>query len=270
MLLVSGHAVNSHAADVHPCKTQGPLTFGILPFISAEQLVDRFSPLSHYLQNHLQVPVRIETAPDFMEFARRTHEQQRYDILFTAPHFYPQAHSKGGYRLIAGVDSPGMRAIIVVPASSDIYRIEDLKNKRLATVHPKSLASLLINKHLNDHGLKPGVDITLVVTPTHDASLLSSYHGVTDASSLMRPPYEAASQQLRDSMRIIAETESSPHIPISVSPRISKACEEEIASLLLKMDSTAEGKKALHHNRFNGFKHADAKDYELIRNQLLQ
>lgn len=266
---MSGYAVNSHATETPSCKTHGPLTFGILPFISAEQLVDRFTPFAQYLHKHLQVPVRIETAPNFLAFARRTREQQRYDILFTAPHLYPQAN-KVGYRLIAGVDSPGMRGIIVVPKKSNIHALADLKGKRLASVQPMSLASLLIKKHLNDHGLKPNVDITLVITPTHDASLLSSYHGVTDASSLMRPPYEAASQTLRDSMRIIAETEAAPHIPISVSPRISTDCEDEITALLLKMDSIAEGKAVLKHNRFAGFKHANVKDYQRVRDHLIK
>lgn len=264
---MSGYADNGHAAETSACKPHGPLTFGILPFISAEQLVDRFTPFAQYLHKYLQVQIRLETAPNFLAFAKRTRQQQRYDILFTAPHLYPQA-SKAGYRLIAGVNSPGMRAIIVAPKKSDIHTLSDLKGKRLASVQPMSLVSLLIKKHLTEHGLKPGADVTLVVTPTHDASLLSSYHGITDASSLMRPPYEAASQTLRDSMRIIAETETSPHMPISISPRISSECEAEISSLLLKMNTLVEGKAVLKHNRFAGFKHADAKDYQRVRDHL--
>ena len=267
LILISGYSVNSRATETTSCTPLGPLTFGILPFISAEQLVNRFTPFAQYLHKHLKVPVRIETAPNFLQFANRTRDQQRYDILFTAPHLFPQA-SKAGYRLIAGVNSPGMRAIFVTPKNSHIHTLSDLKDKRLATVQPMSLASLMIKKHLNDNGLKPDVDVTLVITPTHDASLLSSSLGITDASSLMRPPYEAASQALRDSMRIIAETETAPHMPISVSPRISTKCETEITALLLKMDVIPEGKAVLKHNRFAGFKHADEKDYQRVRDLL--
>lgn len=268
-MLLSGYSTNSHAAENASCKALGPLTFGILPFLSAEQLVERFTPFAEYLHKHIQVPVRIETAPNFLEFARRTRMQQRYDILFTAPHLFPQA-SQVGYRLIAGVDSPGMHVVVVVPKKSNIFTLADLKGKRLASVQPMSLASLMIKKHLTNHGLKPNVDITLVDTPIHDASLLSSYHGVTDASSLMRPPYEAASKILRNSMRVISETESAPHMPISVSPQMSTECEAEITALLLKMDSHTEGKKVLKHNRFAGFKHADVKDYLRVRDHLLE
>ena len=110
----------STAEGSSSCRKASPIIFGILPFVSAEQLVARFSPLSNYLSSKLHVPIRIETAPNFIEFARRTHEDQHYDILFTAPHFYPQANSKADYRLIASVDSPGMWAVIVTPRKSNI------------------------------------------------------------------------------------------------------------------------------------------------------
>jgi len=217
------------------CKYASPITFGILPFVSAEQLVIRFSPLANYLSSELQhTTVRIETAPNFSEFSRRTIQDKRYDILFTAPHFYPGAHSTAGYRLIAGVDSPGMWAVIVAPKKSKIYKLEDLRGKRLATVHPAGLATLLVKKHLADAGINPETDITMIV---------SSYHGVTDASALMQPPYEAASPRVKASMRIIDRTQSTPHIPISVSPRIDDACASEIARTLLQMNTTAKGKQ---------------------------
>jgi phosphonate transport system substrate-binding protein len=263
------HYPLTSVADERPgCRDASPITFGILPFVSAEQLVIRFSPIAHYLSKELHVPVRIETAPNFVEFAHRTHEGQRYDILFTAPHFYPKAHSKAGYRLIAAVDSPGMWAVIVVPRQSQIHTIADLKGKRLATVDPTGLATLLVRKHLLDADIDPDVDITMVTTPSHDASLASSYHGVTDASALMQPPFEAASPQVRDSMRIIARTESTPHIPISVSPKINANCAAEIKKTLLEMATTVDGQRALSHNSFSGFKQTSPKDYDKIRDLL--
>lgn len=260
--------LTSSASETSNCKESSPIIFGILPFVSAEQLVIRFTPLAQYLSKKLHTPVRIETAPNFVEFARRTHEDQRYDILFTAPHFYPQAHSKAGYRLIAGVDSPGMWAVIVVPSKSEILSIDDLTGKRLATVHPVGLATLLVRKHLADAGIDPDVDVTMISTPSHDASLLSSYHGITDASALMSPPYEAFSAKVKENMRIIAKTESTPHIPISVSPRISESCAAEISQVMLQMGVTTEGQAVLSHNNFSGFKKTSPEEYEKVRDLL--
>lgn len=250
------------------CNQYEHLTFGILPFLSNEQLVIQFSPLAKYLTKYLNVPIRIETAPDFSEFAKRTLQGRYYDILFTAPHFYPRAHDEANYQLVASVDSPGMWAVIVAPKKSRIYSVHDLKGKRLATAHPKALSTLLMKKHLRNAGIDPVKDLTLVSTPSHDASLLSSYHGVTDASSLMQPPYTAASEQVRNGMRIIARTESSPHIPLSVNPRLNKNCINEIGDLLLNMATTKEGREALRHNRFSGFRKARTEEYEKIRDML--
>lgn len=261
-------SATAESASVKNCKQYSPITFGILPFVSNEQLVIQFAPLVEYLSKKLDATVRIETAPDFAEFAKRTADGSHYDILFTAPHFYPVANRRAGYRLIASVDSPGMWALIVVPKTSTIYTLQNLKGKRLATVDPAGLATLLVKKHLRNAGIDPATDLTLVATPSHDASLLSSYHGVTDASSLMQPPYTAASEEVRRNMRIIARTESTPHIPISVSPRIDEPCAAEISSLLLNMGSTREGRAALSHNRFSGFRQAHVEDYDRIRDLL--
>lgn len=253
---------------VSHCKGADPIIFGILPFVSTEQLVIQFAPIAQYLSKYLNTPVRIETAPDFTEFARRTNEDKRYDILFTAPHFYPQAHSKADYRLIVGVDSPGMWAVIVVPRKSQIKNINGLTGKRLATIHPDGLATLLVRKHLSKVGIDPDKDVTIVSTPSHDASLLSSYHGITDASALMQPPYEATNSAVKQSMRIIARTESTPHIPISVSRRITDSCATEITKLLLRMSATREGQAALRRNNFSGFKKVHAEDYESMADLL--
>ncbi|MCW9004218.1 MAG: phosphate/phosphite/phosphonate ABC transporter substrate-binding protein [Gammaproteobacteria bacterium] len=265
--LSSTYALADSINEKNNCSKFGPIKFGILPFISTEQLVERFTPLAHYLSKHLDVAVRIETAPNFMEFSRRTQKDQRYDILFTAPHFYPKANT-AGYRLIASVDSSGMRAIIVVPKKSNIQNINDLTGKRLATLHPMGLSSLLIRKYLSTHNINPDIDLTMISTPTHDASLLSSYHGITDASALMEPPYEATSSQIRDSMRIIAKTEKTPHIPISVSPKINESCANTISDLLLNMDSTIDGQNVLKHNQFPGFRQAKDEEYEKVRDLL--
>jgi len=260
--------INAATDNKTSCQATEPIVFGILPFISVEQLVLRFTPLVSYLTENLQIPVRIETAPDFVEFARRTHEESRYDILFTAPHFYTQAYRKAGYRLIASVDSPEMWAVIVVPNQSDIHDLQDLKGKRLATVPPLGLATLLVRKTLFEANIDADVDLDMVITPSHDASLLSSYHGVTDASALMQPPFEAASEKVRSSMRVIARTESTPHIPISVAPWLSEVCATEIADLLFKMGSSPAGRAVLQHNRFTGYTQADPSVYERLNDLL--
>jgi len=246
------------------CKSEKPLVFGFLPMISAERLVNRFLPLVQYLSDNIGTPVRFETAPDFREFSRRTLKTKQYDILYTAPHFFYLAKKKPGYRMVAGVDSIGMNAIIVAPKDSDIYTIGDLVGRRLATADPLSLATLLVKKHLLLNGIKPDVDLNLVSTPTHSASLLSTLRGNTDASALMTPPYYAANENVRNKMRIIATTEMSPHIPVSVAPWLSDECARLISYTLVHMNQSEKGKAALKINRFKGYAIPEPKRYDQL------
>lgn len=246
------------------CIQDTPLIFGVLPMLSSEKLVQRFAPLVNYLSDELHTPVRIETAPDFQEFFHRTNKEERYDLLFTAPHFFYQARHKAGYRLLARVGPSGMSAIIVVPVRSDIRSVRDLAGRKLATVDPMGLATLLARKLLTESGLDPDKDLTLVSTPSHNASLLSSYYGVTDASSLMMPPFRVASAEVRENMRVVATTESTPHMPVSAAPWVSENCMRDITEVLVRMDTTPEGRNTLGKINFSGFVETDPDVYERL------
>jgi phosphonate transport system substrate-binding protein len=160
--------------------------------------------------------------------------------------------------------------VIVAPLTSDIRAVEDLKGKRLAIVQPMSLATLLVRNHLYEAGIDPDNDLSLVITPSHDASLLSSYHGVTDASALMQPPFAAASETVRKSVRVIARTQSTPNIPISIGPWISGDCAAEISGLLLDMDKNDEGRAALELSPYTGFTQGDPEAYEALSRTLFR
>ena len=238
------------------------LVFGFLPIVSPERLVRRFAPLVEYLSQRLGIEVRMETAPDFAEFLRRTHEAKRYDLLFTAPHFYYLAQRRAGYRALVRVDLPGMQAVIVVPRDSPVQTVADLRGRRLATVDPLALATSLVRACLQREGLDPDRDLTLVATPSHNASLLSAYQGRTDAASLMLPLYRRAAPEVLEGMRIVATTETSRHMPVSVAPWLDDALVARIRAVLLGMADDEAGRTILGRLDWPGFAPAGPHDYD--------
>jgi len=248
-----------------PATEEQPLVFGFLPIQSTPKLMARFSPLVEYLSTKLGRPVRLETAPDYAEFLRRSNEERRYDILFTAPHFYYLAQREAGYRVIVRVAAPSMRAIIVVPKDSDIHTLQDLRGHTLATVDPLALGTALVRETLRAAGIDPEHDLTLRPTPTHDASLLSAYKHITDAASLMIPPFNHARPEIRAQMRIIARTAGTPHMPISVAARLPAAQVKAIESALLDLNSGPAGRALLRHLGWPGFARAAPAEYDALR-----
>ncbi|WP_165869141.1 phosphate/phosphite/phosphonate ABC transporter substrate-binding protein [Thiogranum longum] len=256
LLLVSAQA----SADT-PQQRPAYLTFGFLPIVSPERLVKRFAPLVDYLSRETGIEIRMVTAPDFLTFVHRTQDEQRYDLLFTAPHLYYLAHARRGYHVIARVDRPGMQAVIVAPHRSRIYKLQDLRSKRLATTDPLALTTVLVREHLEANGIDPDNDLTLVATPSHNASLLSAYQGATDAAALILPLFRRANPQVRESMRIIDTTRMVPHMPIAVAPWIDPALGERIASALVSLNESPDGRTLLSHLDWPGFVTANEEEY---------
>jgi len=264
ILLILTNTWHSSAQAKSPQDNE-EIIFGVLPIVSTERLVKRFSPLATYLSKQLNIPVRMETAPSYREFLRRTIEEKRYDILLTAPHFYYLANKNAGYNVIVSVDHPDMHMVIVTHTASKIKTIRDLKGHKLATIDPLSLGTALLRQHLTRAGINPDKDIQIIETPTHDASLLSAYKGVTDAAALMVSPFYRAKPTVRENMRIIDKTAGTPTIPISVASRVPISQTKMITKLLIELKNHESGKLILEKMGWPGFQNADNKQYAQLK-----
>jgi len=238
--------------------------FGFLPILSTQKLVERFTPLVNFLSKRLGKPVRMETAPDYAAFLQRTNQEKRYDLLFTAPHFYYMAQREAGYRVIVRVAAPEMHAIIVAPRDGPIRSVTDLRGYRISVTDNLSLGTVLTREYLKRAGIDPDRDVSLVETPTHNASLLSAYKGVTDAAALMVPPFKRAKPEIRNRMRIIATTIGVPHMPISVASTMSSHDVEIVRTSLLDLKQSTEGRALLKHLSWPGFAAAAPADYDQL------
>ncbi len=241
------------------------LVFGFLPILSTERLVTRFSPLVNYLSQRSHREIRMETAPDFAEFIRRTQNGRHYDILFTAPHFFYLAEHDRGYRGLVRVNRPGMKAVVVVPVDSTIHTLPDLRGRLLSTTGPLALSTLLIRDLLTRSGLDPDKDLRLIATPSHIAALLSSHQGTTDAAAVMLPVFRHVRPGIRDSMRIVAETGTIPHIPIGLAPWVPDAIGRQLQAILLDMPNDPQGREILRRIDWPGFVPVGDHEYDSVR-----
>ena len=241
-----------------------PRIVGFLPVVSTERLVRRFEPLADYLADEIGVPVILETAPDYAEFVRRTHEDRRYDYLLTAPHFYFVAQRKAGYRVVARVDGELLRSVIVVRRDSDISQPRDLCGRTVATPDPLALTTVMVRRRLIQAGCGPDREIALSATPSHNASLFAAYRGATDAAGLGTIPFARADATVREGMRVVAETEGTPNMPFSVAPWISDDEATALADALVGLTTSGKGAELLQHLAWRGFAEAVPEDYDMF------
>lgn len=242
-----------------------PLVFGVLPIVSTERLAVIFEPIVDYVARDLGVQIHMESAPDYAEFIRRTHEDRRYDFLFTAPHFYYLAQRRAGYRVVARVDGAPLSAVIVTRTDSEITSLDELRGRKVATPDPLALATVLVQVRLSMAGIDPESELELVATPSHNASLLSVVKGFTDAAGVGTLPLARAAPEIRDQVRIIAETHSGPHMPFSVAPWVETERAEAFARALVAMKSDPQGRAALKGMNWPGFVRTIPAEYDVLR-----
>lgn len=260
LIILLGLPIHAIAAD-----KDGTLVFGFLPILSTQKLVKRFEPLVNKIAEDLHRPVRMETAPNYVEFLKRTREK-RYDILFTAPHFYYLAHVQSGYKVIVRVNAKKLNAIIVATKASHITSLSGLRGRTIATPAAISLGTALIRNTLRKAGLDPDKDVKIVTTPNHNAALLTAYNGITDAAGLMIPPYMRASEKVHNAMVVLGKTAGTAHMPIAVSATLAPEVRARIKQTLVSLKQTEKGRAILKHMSWPmGFTKATDSEYAPLK-----
>ena len=248
----------------------GTLVFGFLPILSTQRLITRFKPLVEEVSSELGKPIRMETAPDFSEFIKRT-RAKRYDIVFTAPHLYYLANDESGYKVIVRVNASDLKAIIVATKASHITKLGELKGKKIAMPDRMSLATAMVRNYLRKAGFDPDKDVTIISTPSHNAALLTAYNGVTDVAGLMLPPYKHASESIRNAMTVLATTSGLPHMPIAVSPTLQPEVVQKLTHILTSLDESSNGKTLLKKLGWpRGFVAVNNSEYAPLRKIVLE
>ena len=245
-------------------KVAPHLTFGFLPAVSTNLLVKRFEPLADYLSKKLGEEVRFETAPDFATFQRRTVNDKHYDFLYTAPHLYYLAQRNAGYRVVARIDARELYAVIVVRKESPITSLKGLCGKKLATPSRLALLTALVRQTIAEIGCKKGEQVVILPTPTHNAALLNVFNRTSDAAGMGPAVLKLAEPVVRNSMRVIGQTESTPSMPISVAPWIDRETAGKFTAILLSLKKTKEGRAVLRRMGWPGFKVATPQEYDVM------
>ena len=245
-----------------------PLVLGVFPSMTAKQTVEIYRPLASALEKHLRRSVVVYSARDFTTFVART-RQGEYDILLTAPHLAWLARQDTGYRPLLKYAQP-VRGLLVVRSDSPFDEPDKLRGRTIAMADPIALAVLAIQAELAAHGLKRGIDYRTSDSGTHTNAVLQVINGRVDAAVLGLHPYNLTPPELRQQLRVLAESPPLSSLMYLTHPRLREAEAQAVRNALLRFAATPEGQAFMQRGGYGGFADVDGSELRAFRPYALQ
>ena len=242
-----------------------PLIFGIVPARSPDQLLQQFGPMISELESSLGISVRLRGAPNYKTFVDRVTEGSVYDFVLSGGDTFHYARKHSGYVPVAKMKSKGVFAVFAVSAVSTFQDIDDLVgDTQVATADRLAYSTGLGLRALRAAGVDPETDIQLVEVPNQSASLMTLVRGQVDAAIIMIPVFRSAGSEIKDGLRIIAETERAPPPLISASKDLPDQLIEDVKAFFLDLDKHSEGQEILKNIAWPGFEEVIIEEYDQL------
>ncbi|MES9971542.1 MAG: PhnD/SsuA/transferrin family substrate-binding protein [Candidatus Thiodiazotropha sp.] len=259
------------AADLFTSVLADPLLIGIFPRRDAIATANLFRPLSSYLEEHLQQPVKLELSANFDVFMKRL-QQRRYDLVHLNQFEYVNAHEKLGYEAIVQNEEFGektIRGAIYVRSDSGIKELQQLRGKEiLFGGGPRAMMSYIVPTYLlRQAGLEAG-DYQEKYAVNPPKAVISTYLKHADAGGagevVQRLPMVKKKIDVND-LTVIAVSDPLPHLPWAVKEEMEDGLKSRIQDLLLGLKTSPEGQEILRQARLSAFNPVSDSDYDSHR-----
>lgn len=217
------------------------------------------------MESELEIAVRIRGAPDYETFIRRVLDGGYYDIILAGGDTVQFIRDLGLYRPLVQMDGPGIFAVIAVRTDSPFTELEDLRGRAtVATADLLAYSTGLGFRRLYEAGIDPITDLDMVYVPSQSAAMATLVRGQVDASIIMVPVLRAAPPEVRQSIRILAETELAPPPAISVSNSMNADLADRILGFLSVFQDTESRSAVLRNMGWPGLVPVRILDYEAL------
>jgi len=229
------------AADKNQTNKVKPLNLGLIPHLSSNLMIKKYSNLINYLEEVLGRPVALHTAPNFKTYVQRCSEG-KFDLYMTAPHMgiYHEKHDQH-IRLTKFANE--LHAVIAVTKDSPYQNVTDLKGKTITA--PNALAVNTINGELTlmNNGLDLEKEATIQYTTSNNNPLVLLSRDKADAAITGLPGFKIVSRnaKLKKPLRILKTSEPIPHMMFLTPSRVSSADRDTFKKVLVNMPDNKTG-----------------------------
>lgn len=246
---------------------QGVYRLGVLPLQSPNKLAVMFLPLAEALSERLGRPVQFVTAPSFSAFMTRVSEKN-YDILYLNPLLCSRALAHG-YHVVAKVGGEPFTGILVVRRDSPLKELDPAQlppRLRIGFPDPGAYAAtVMTRRYLSRLGIDVDRRFQVKYFGSQDSALMALYSGLVDMAGTWKPSLRSMPKDVRNDLRVIAETPPEPQMPIAVRNDMPPADTEAIVAVLTELDQTPRGQAILGGMALpQGFVAANDREYEKV------
>ncbi len=249
---------------------------GVPPMRNIVALEAKYGPLVRYLADRLGRPVELvheATYPDLTE-AFRTNQ---LDAAFAGSFAYVVAHVEAGVEALARPDYGGVshyRGVIYVRADSPFHSIEDLKGARVVHAGHATTAGQVFPLYLLRIRGLPAPELffaSFVDAGSHEAAIRAVLEGRADAAAAKDLVFEEMAREVPEIRRLLRALAVSPPVPSNAfvaGPLLSPALREHIRTILLEMDRSPQGRRALAALGATRFVSTTDQDYRNLREMI--
>ena len=231
-----------------------PFRIGVAPHSSARVIIEMYQPLRLYLEQVLQRPVEIVTAPDFTEFARRG-MAQNYDIAITTGHQARLLQTDAHYLPLLTYQAD-FKAVALVAAESRYREPKDLAGSTVIGLSASSLVTLWGQHWLLRNSV---AEATLRYVSASDSVAQLLLKGEGSAGFMSLANYQNLPPAVRSQLRLLAESLPMAGRVYLLNARHAKK-REPILAALWAFAETAEAKQYFTKHQLGGYRPLESRE----------
>jgi len=231
-----------------------PFRIGVAPHSSARVIIEMYQPLRLYLEQVLQRPVEIVTAPDFTEFARRA-MAQNYDLAITTGHQARLLQTDARYLPLLTYQAD-FKAVALVAADSRYREPKDLAGSTVIGLSASSLVTLWGQHWLLRNSV---VNATMRYVSASDSVGQLLLKGEGSAGFMSLANFQNLPLAVRQQVRLLAESLPMAGRVYLLNVRHARD-QDRILAALWTFAETPEGKQYFARYQLGGYRALEARE----------
>lgn len=278
LLILTGcgkQAETSYEPEFAPRASTGKqFIVGILPQHNVQRLMELNVGLMGQINAAIpEAHFEMEASRSFEEFEKKLFAGH-FDFAMLNP-YQTVLSLKHGYRVFAKMgDDTVFHGVILVRKDSGIHTVGDLKGKRVAYPATTALAAgLMPQYYLHTNGIDVNRDIENIYVGSQESAIMNVVLGHTAAGATWPPPWKrfiAEHPDLASQLEVKWETPPLLNNGWVVRKNVGADMAAKFSTVLINLDKSAEGKKAMAPLLVSRFEQANDATYDPVRQFLKQ